>query len=67
MLSELFNSTLQITLASKFASLELSPTAHTGKAANDSRRVHRWDLEGFASSLLVWILFTFCHWLATSI
>lgn len=30
------------------------------------RRVHRWDLEDFASSLLVWILFTFCHWLATS-
>lgn len=36
MLSELFNSTLQITPASKFVSLELSPTAPTGKAANDS-------------------------------
>lgn len=36
MLPELFNSTLQITPASKFVSLELSPTAPTGKAANDS-------------------------------
>lgn len=38
MMSELFNSTLQITPASKFASLELSPTAPTAKAANDSQK-----------------------------
>lgn len=38
MMSELFNSTLQITPASKFASLELSPTAPTAKAANESQK-----------------------------
>lgn len=64
MLSELFNSTPQVTPASKFASLELSPAAPTRKAANDSQKSAQ--MEGFASSLLVWILFTFCHWLATS-
>lgn len=38
MLSELFNSTPQVTPASKFASLELSLTAPTGKLANDSQK-----------------------------
>lgn len=47
MLSELFNSTLQITSASKFASLELSPTAPTGKAANDSRKSAQMGPGGF--------------------
>lgn len=47
MLSELFNSTLQITPASKFASLELSPTAPTGKAANDSQKSAQMGPERF--------------------
>lgn len=71
--SELLNFTLEITPASKFASLELTTreaklpaTAPTGKAANDSRKSAQKGLEGFAFSLLVWRLFTFCHWLATS-
>lgn len=47
MLSELFNSTPQVTPASKFASLKLSPTAPTGKAANDSQKSAQMGPGGF--------------------
>lgn len=47
MLSELFNSTPQVTPASKFASLELSPAAPTRKAANDSQESAQMGPGGF--------------------
>lgn len=47
MLSELFNSTPQVTPASKFASLELSLTAPTGKAANDNQKSAEMGPGGF--------------------
>lgn len=47
MLSELSNSTPQVTPVSKFASLELSPTAPTGKAANDSQNSAQMGPGGF--------------------
>lgn len=46
-LSELFNSTPQVTPASKFASSELSLTAPTGKVANDSQKSAQMGPGGF--------------------
>lgn len=57
MLSELFHSTPQGTPASKFASLELSPTAPTGKAANDSQKSAQMGPGGFCFFPAGWILF----------
>ena len=45
---------------------QLPPAAPRGKAANGSQKTARMGLQGFAFSLLVWILVTFCRWLATS-
>lgn len=59
MMSELFNSTLLITPASKFASLELSPTAPTAKAANDSQKNVHMGPGGLFFFPAVWISFTF--------
>lgn len=47
MLSELFNSTPQVPPASKFAPSELSPTAPTGKAANDTQKSAQMGPGGF--------------------